>query len=59
MSTKDFLELAEEIRICALASGRDLNASNLFVHDMLTRALKAGARVDPPSRAQKQPPRAA
>ena len=50
MNAEQFLAMAESIRSYALASGRDLNGSNLFVHDMLMRAIHAGARVDEPLR---------
>lgn len=50
MNAEQFLAMAESIRSYAMASGRDLNASNLFVHDMLMRAIEAGARVDEPVR---------
>lgn len=54
MNAEQFLAVAESIRSYALASGRDLNASNLFVHDMLMRAIEAGARIDEPVRESKE-----
>lgn len=51
MNAEQFLILAETLRAYALHHGRDLNASNLFVHTMLMRAIDAGARLDPPPRA--------
>ena len=41
MTADALLALADALRRFALDSGRDLNASNLFVHVMLTRALAA------------------
>lgn len=40
MTAEQFLALAETLRSYAQHSGRDLNASNLFVHAMLMRAVK-------------------
>lgn len=49
MNADQFLALAEALRSYAQHSGRDLNASNLFVHAMLMRAIQTD-RVDPPQR---------
>ena len=38
MNAEQFLALAESLRSYAQNSGRDLNATNLFVHNMLMRA---------------------
>lgn len=40
MNAEQFLALADTLRSFAQHSGRDLNASNLFVHDMLMRAIQ-------------------
>lgn len=40
MNADQFLALADTLRSFAQHSGRDLNASNLFVHDMLMRAIQ-------------------
>lgn len=40
MNAEQFLALADTLRTFAQHSGRDLNASNLFVHDMLMRAIE-------------------
>lgn len=39
MDTTQFLALAEVLRVRALSSGADLNASNYYVHATLMRAL--------------------
>jgi hypothetical protein len=39
MNAEQFLALADTLRSFAQHSGRDLNASNLFVHEMLMRAI--------------------
>jgi len=49
MNAEQFLSLAEALRSYAQHSGRDMNAANLFVHDMLMRTLRT-ERVDPPAR---------
>jgi hypothetical protein len=60
MNAEQFLTLAETLRSYAQHHGRDLNASNLFVHNMLMRAIDAGARVDAPRRVEDEAtPRAA
>lgn len=41
MNVDQMLNLAETLRTFAHYSGRDLNAANLFVHDMLLRTLRA------------------
>ena len=43
MNAEQFLALADTLRTFAQHSGRDLNASNLFVHDMLMRAIEVEA----------------
>lgn len=45
MNAEQFLSLADALRSYAQHSGRDLNASNLFVHTMLMRAV-SGAAAD-------------
>lgn len=47
MNAEQFLSLAETLRSYAQHSGRDLNAANLFVHDMLMRAVQCDP-VDQP-----------
>lgn len=54
MNAEQFLMLAETLRSFAQHHGRDLNASNLFVHNMLMRAIDAGARVEPQRRAESE-----
>jgi hypothetical protein len=49
MNADQFLALAEALRSYAQHSGRDTNASNLFVHGMLMRAIQVD-RVEPPKR---------
>jgi len=49
MNADQFLALAEALRSYAQHSGRDLNASNLFVHGMLMRAIQHD-RVEQPKR---------
>ncbi len=49
MNADQFLALAEALRSYAQHSGRDINASNLFVHAMLMRAIQTD-RLDPPMR---------
>lgn len=55
MNAEQFLTLAETLRSYALHHGRDLNASNLFVHTMLMRAIDAGAKLDAPARGEPSP----
>lgn len=43
MNAEQFLSLADALRSYAQHSGRDLNASNLFVHTMLMRAVNGNA----------------
>lgn len=40
MTADHILAFADSLRTHARASGRDLNAANLFVHTVLMRALK-------------------
>lgn len=40
MNAEQFLALADTLRSFAQHSGRDLNASNLFVHSVLMRTLQ-------------------
>ncbi|HYD86972.1 MAG TPA: hypothetical protein VEA80_05830 [Vitreimonas sp.] len=49
MNAEQFLSLAETLRSYAQHSGRDLNAANLFVHEMLMRAVRCDP-VDEPKR---------
>ncbi|MBN8606336.1 MAG: hypothetical protein J0L81_05405 [Caulobacterales bacterium] len=53
MNADQFLALAEALRSYARHSGRDINASNLFVHAMLMRAIQSD-RPTPPQRAEKR-----
>lgn len=39
MNAEQIIHLADALRSYALNSGQDLNASNLFVHTMLVRAI--------------------
>jgi hypothetical protein len=39
MNAEQFLSLADALRSYALHSGRDLNASNMFAHEMLMRVI--------------------
>ncbi|MBL8544539.1 MAG: hypothetical protein JNJ63_12095, partial [Hyphomonadaceae bacterium] len=49
MNADQFLALAETLRSYAQHSSRDLNETNLFVHEMLMRAVRADP-VEPPRR---------
>ena len=49
MNADQFLALAEALRSYAQHSGRDTNASSLFVHAMLMRAIQVD-RVEQPKR---------
>ena len=40
MNAEQFISLADALRDHALRNGRDLNASNLFVHETLMRGIK-------------------
>lgn len=51
MNADQFLALAEALRSYAQHSGRDTNASNLFVHGMLMRAIQVD-RVEQPARTE-------
>lgn len=46
MDADGFLALADALRSYARHCGRDLNASNLFVHDTLMRALTRDGELD-------------
>lgn len=49
MNAEQLIALADSLRAYALQSGHDVNASNLFVHTMLMRALAAegaGEKID-------------
>lgn len=39
MNAEQFLSLADALRSYAMRSGRDVNASNLFAHEMLMRVI--------------------
>lgn len=39
MNAEQFISIADALRAHALRSGNDMNASNLFVHTMLMRAI--------------------
>lgn len=49
MNADQFLALAETLRSYAQHSSRDLNEANLFVHEMLMRAVRVDP-VEPPRR---------
>jgi len=49
MNADQFLTLAEALRSYAQHSRRDLNASNLFVHAMLMRAIQSDPVAPPPA----------
>ncbi|MBL8531868.1 MAG: hypothetical protein JNK94_09050 [Hyphomonadaceae bacterium] len=44
MHANQFLALADSLRHYAQHSGRDLNEANMFVHTILTRAIRYDAR---------------
>lgn len=46
MHTEQLLSFAESLRAYAQWAGRDLNAANLFVHDMLMRVIVAERERD-------------
>lgn len=46
MTAEQFLALADALRSFATHCGRDLNASNQFVHDTLMRAIAADGRLN-------------
>lgn len=46
MNAEQILSLADRLRNHALEHGQDLNASNLFVHRMLTHALSGSGAND-------------
>jgi len=50
MNAEQFLALAETLRSYAQHSVRDLNAANLFVHDMLMRTIKLTPMEEPKKR---------
>lgn len=52
MNADQFLALAEALRSYAQHSGRDTNASNLFVHSMLMRAIQVDRAKQPHTRAE-------
>lgn len=54
MTAEQFLALAETLRSYAQHSGRDVNASHIFVHAMLMRAIQHDA-VETPARAAQRP----
>ena len=41
MNAQQLIALADSLRSHALQSGHDINASNMFVHTMLMRAITA------------------
>ncbi len=59
MNAEQFLSLAETLRSYAQHSGRDLNAANLFVHEMLLRAIRIDPVDGPAPQPQQQAPQAA
>lgn len=46
MNAEQLIALADSLRSHALQSGHDLNASNMFVHTMLMRAIAAEGSGD-------------
>lgn len=44
MNAEQFLTLADTLRSFAQHSGRDLNAANLFVHNVLMRTIEVDLR---------------
>jgi hypothetical protein len=46
MNAEQFISLADALREHALRNGRDMNASNLFVHQTLMRGIKQRADAD-------------
>jgi hypothetical protein len=54
MTADHILTLAASLRTHARASGRDINAANLFVHTVLMRAIKFDGAKEPPAPAQPQ-----
>ncbi len=54
MNADQFLALAETLRSFAQHSGRDLNASNLFVHTMLMRTLETEDVTKPTREGERQ-----
>lgn len=46
MNAEQILSLADRLRTHALENGQDLNASNLFVHRMLSHALSVDGASD-------------
>jgi len=49
MNAQQWIALADSLRSYALQSGHDVNASNMFVHTLLMRALaakEAGEEID-------------
>ncbi len=47
MNADQFLALADTLRAYAQHCGRDMNASNMFVHSVLMRAIKIDGDFDP------------
>jgi hypothetical protein len=58
MTAEQFLSLADALRSYAQHSGRDLNAANLYVHDVLMRTIRE-AREDDERAPQETQPKAA
>lgn len=46
MNAQQLIALADSLRSHALQSGHDINASNMFVHTMLMRAITAEGSGD-------------
>ncbi|HRP12375.1 MAG TPA: hypothetical protein PLK37_15200 [Terricaulis sp.] len=55
MNADQIIAFADALREHARASGRDLNAANLFVHTVLSRAIKYDEVVTPPPPVLAQP----
>jgi hypothetical protein len=46
MDADEIIAFADAVRCYALEAGRDINNANLFVHEVLVRALKAERVVE-------------
>ncbi len=55
MTAEQFLSLADALRSYAQHSGRDLNAANLYVHDVLMRTIRAAREDDERAQQETQP----
>jgi len=55
MNAEQIIAFADALRSHARASGRDLNAANLFVHTVLARAIKYDEAPEAPPPLQDRP----